>query len=71
MSTPSTGELLQIAAEVEDNLHRQVLAQWFPRAVDPAGGFHQNYAEDWSRLPGDDRSVVYQSRLTWLAAQAA
>ena len=71
MSTPSTGEMLQIAAEVEDNLHRQVLAQWFPRAVDPAGGFHQNYAEDWSRLPGDDRSVVYQSRLTWLAAQAA
>lgn len=71
MSTPSTGERLQIAAEVEDNLHRQVLNQWFPRAVDPAGGFHQNYAEDWSRLPGDDRSVVYQSRLTWLAAQAA
>lgn len=70
-STPSTGEFLKLAAEAEDNLHRQVLGQWFPRAVDPAGGFHQNYAEDWSRLPGEERSVVYQARLTWLAAQAA
>ncbi len=71
MSTPSTGEYLKIAQEAEDNLQRQVLEMWFPRAVDPAGGFHQNYAEDWSRLPGSERSVVYQSRLTWLAAQAA
>ncbi len=71
MSTPLIGDLLVLAAEVEDNLQRQVLQQWFPRAVDPAGGFHQNYAEDWSCLPGGERSVVYQSRLTWLAAQAA
>ena len=28
-----------------------MLGQWFPRAFDPAGGFHQNYAEDWSLLP--------------------
>ena len=71
MSTPLTGKLLALAAEVEDNLKQQVLTQWFPRAVDPSGGFHQNYAEDWSRLPGGERSVVYQSRLTWLASQAA
>ena len=71
MSTPSTGELLRLAAEVENNLQQHVLTQWFPRAIDPAGGFHQNYAEDWSPLPGGERSVVYQSRLTWLAAQAA
>lgn len=71
MSTPSTGELFTLAAEVEENLQRQVLEQWFPRAAAPAGGFHQNYAEDWSRLPGGERSVVYQSRLTWLASQAA
>ncbi len=71
MSTPSTGNLLTLAAEVEDCLRRQVLEQWFPRAADPAGGFHQNYAEDWSRLPGGERAVVYQARLTWLAAQAA
>ncbi len=26
---------------------------------------------DWKRLPGDSRSIVYQSRLTWTSAQAA
>ncbi len=61
----------RIADEAEANLQRHVLAQWFPRAVDAQGGFHQNYAEDWSRLPDSGRSVVYQSRLTWLASQAA
>ena len=72
MFTPSTGEnYARLAGEVDENLTRHVLEQWFPRAVDPQGGFHQNYAEDWSRLPPADRSVVYQSRLTWLAAQAA
>jgi len=71
MFIPSTGDYLQIAEEAEANLQEHVLGLWFPRAVDPQGGFHQNYAEDWSRLPDTGRSVVYQSRLTWLASQAA
>ena len=71
MSTPSTGDYLQIAEEAEANLQRHVLGMWFPRAVDPLGGFYQNYAEDWSRLPDTGRSAVYQSRLVWLASQAA
>jgi len=76
MSTPSTGksyseDCLRIADEAEANLQRHVLEQWFPLAVDAQGGFHQNYAEDWSRLPDSGHSVVYQSRLTWLASQAA
>jgi mannobiose 2-epimerase len=61
----------RLAGETEDNLQRQVLAQWFPRAVDPAGGFFQNYNEDWSRGTGNEKSIVYQARLTWIAAQAA
>ena len=53
-------------------MQRDVLGQWFPRAVDKnRGGFHQNYAGDWKRIAGDERSIVYQSRLTWLSAQAA
>jgi mannobiose 2-epimerase len=76
MFIPSTGNnfvktYLQIADETEANLQRHVLEQWFPRAINARGGFHQNYAEDWSRLPDTGRSVVYQSRLTWLASQAA
>ena len=61
----------RLAQETEDNLQKQVLAQWFPRAFDPAGGFFQNYAEDWTRGSGNEKSLVYQARLTWVAAQAA
>ena len=60
-----------LAEETETNLQKQVLVQWFPRAVDPAGGFYQNYSEDWVRGPGNPKSIVYQARLTWLAAQEA
>lgn len=60
----------RLAGEVETNLRQQVLAQWFPRAIDPAGGFYQNYSEDWTRGASNDKAIVYQSRLTWVAAQA-
>ena len=58
-------------AKTEDNLQKQVLAQWFPRSLDPSGGFYQNYSEDWTRGAVNDKAMVYQSRLTWVAAQAA
>ena len=62
----------RIAGEVEANLKTHILGKWFPLAVDKErGGFHQNYAENWARIPRNDRSIVYQSRLTWTAAQAA
>ena len=48
------------------------MAKWFPAAVNrERGGFDQNFAADWTKLPGDERSIVYQSRLTWTASQAA
>ncbi len=61
----------RLAVEADDNLQKQVLAQWFPRALDPSGGFYQNYSEDWTRGAANDKAIVYQSRLTWVAAQAA
>lgn len=61
----------RLADETEANLQTQVLAMWFPRAIDPSGGFYQNFAEDWTRSAANDKSLVYQSRLTWAAAQAA
>ncbi len=60
-----------LAEETETNLQKQVLAQWFPRSVNPAGGFYQNYTEDWTRGSGNSKAIVYQARLTWLAAQEA
>src|ERR1022692_112515 len=69
---PSAANYLQIAEETEANLRMHVLAQWFPRAVDTTrGGFNQNYGENWSAGASTNRTLVYQSRLTWISAKAA
>jgi mannobiose 2-epimerase len=69
---PSPGAYRAVARQTNQSLTRDVLTKWFPAAVDTRrGGFHQNYATNWKRNPGDERSIVYQSRLTWLSAQAA
>jgi mannobiose 2-epimerase len=72
-STRPTKEVyLRIAEEVERNLQKEILDRWFPVAVDEqGGGFFENYALDWSRGPGNNKSIVYQSRLTWTSAEAA
>src|SRR6516164_9038051 len=71
---PSRDAYLRLATDIETSLQHDVLEKWFPAAVDEShGGFFENYAEDWSRnaTRGNDKSIVYQSRLTWLAAKAA
>lgn len=69
---PSASDYLQIAEQTQRSLERDVLNQWFPRAVDTAlGGFAENFSENWSPLGGTVRHIVYQSRLTWLASQSA
>jgi mannobiose 2-epimerase len=70
--TPPTPETYRrLADEVEANLQNQVLAKWYPRAVDKqGGGFYQNYNEDWSPGNGGSKAIVYESRLTWTAAEA-
>ena len=69
---PSKETCLRLAAELEANLQIEILGRWFPAAVDEqGGGFYENFGLDWSRQPGGDKSIVYQSRLTWTAAQAA
>jgi hypothetical protein len=55
-TTLSPGDYTRLATEAETNLRAHVLAKWYPAAVDrERGGFHQNFAEDWSRAPGDER----------------
>jgi mannobiose 2-epimerase len=69
---PTKGEYARIADEVEANLRNQILDKFFPTAADEkGGGFFENYGLDWTRQPGDTKSIVYQSRLTWTSAQAA
>lgn len=59
-----------LAEEIEVSLKRHILDCWFPRAVNPDGGFHQDYDERWTLRGRGDRALVYQSRMTWTAAEA-
>ena len=69
---PSPEVCRRLAGEVEANLRHDVLDKWFPPAMDSqGGGFFENFTANWSRGSDGERSIVYQSRLTWLAAQAA
>jgi mannobiose 2-epimerase len=69
---PDSATCLALKEQVDSNLRNEVLAKWYPRAVDERqGGFIQDFREDWTAAPGDGRSIVYQSRLTWTAARAA
>jgi mannobiose 2-epimerase len=75
---PTRENYLRIAGEVEKSLQDDDLKKFFPATVDPRGGFFENFAEDWTHGTGrrgaagdSTRSIVYQSRMTWLAAKAA
>jgi cellobiose epimerase len=70
-AVPERADYLRLVSEAEANLRKHVLAPWYPRAVDKQrGGFIQDYDERWNQTgSGRERSVVYQSRLTWTAAQ--
>ncbi len=71
-ATATPLDYLAIAEQVEESLKKDILDKWYPRAVDKThGGFHQYFNHDWTRGEGDERSVVYQARLTWMAAEAA
>jgi mannose/cellobiose epimerase-like protein (N-acyl-D-glucosamine 2-epimerase family) len=71
-ASPSPGIFYRVARDAETILQKHVLEQWFPRAVDKEnGGFLENFGEDWAPGPNSQKSVVYQSRLTWLSARAA
>ncbi len=71
-SRPSPEAYRRLANQIERHWRNEVLAVWFPRTVDTRnGGFHSHFLEDWSRGEKNDKTIVYQSRMTWVAAQVA
>ncbi|MFN8093294.1 MAG: AGE family epimerase/isomerase [Vicinamibacteria bacterium] len=61
-----------LADEMDAYLVRHVLSTRYPASVDTArGGFHANFATDWTKLEDRRRFVVYQARQTWTAATVA
>ncbi len=58
------------ARETEAMLHTDVLDVWYPRSVDHEhGGFHAEFARDWSALPSRGKFSVFEGRMTWVAAE--
>ena len=70
---PSAADYLRLAGEVDGVFKNDIVGKFFPQTEDSQGaGFYQSFGADWSHRPNDTtRSIVYQARLTWLAAQAA
>ncbi|HEY2473083.1 MAG TPA: AGE family epimerase/isomerase [Terracidiphilus sp.] len=67
---PTREVYLQLASELDNALHVDVLHAWFPRAVDDEhGGFHSHFARDWKPLHADGKFSVFQGRMTCVAAQ--
>jgi mannobiose 2-epimerase len=70
--TTAPGDPRALADEMDAYLVRHVLAPRYPASVDAErGGFHANFATDWTKQPDHRRFVVYQARQTWTAATFA
>src|SRR4051794_24939058 len=58
--------------DVEKALVDQHLHAWFPRCLDREhGGFLCDFNYEWQAAGEQPKTVVYQSRMTWLASRAA
>jgi mannobiose 2-epimerase len=67
---PTRDTYLQLATQVDQALHQDILNLWYPRSIDHEhGGFHSHFAADWQSLPSDGKFSVFQGRMTWVAAQ--
>lgn len=63
---------LSTSREIENILWEKILAAWYPRCLDiDHGGFHENFAHDWSRKRTRSKCLVYQGRMTWVPAHMA
>ncbi|WP_043585946.1 AGE family epimerase/isomerase [Geminisphaera colitermitum] len=72
--TPAPGPttLRALATELEITFRTHVLDAWFPRCIDNTnGGFLCTFDRDWTPAPADQqpKTLVFQSRMTWVAAQ--
>lgn len=68
----STDAYRELAGEIEKHWKDELLPLWFPRAIDQErGGFYSQFNEDWSRGDRNDKTIVYQARMTWVCAQVA
>jgi mannobiose 2-epimerase len=61
-----------VRGEIERHVRTGLLEVWFPRALDREhGGFLCDFDHRWQPAGRQPKTVVYQARQTWLAAQAS
>jgi len=61
--------LAELADEIERHLLLDVADAWFPRCIDPKGGYHENHSREWRLAPDLSRTLVFQSRVLWFTAK--
>ena len=61
-----------LAKELDAELSSRVLSFWYPKAVDKkGGGFLQTFRSDGSLADDGSKFLVFQARMTWVAAEVA
>lgn len=69
---PDSQQVRSLRERIDTLLEAELTKHWYPQSLDKEhGGFHQNFAQDWSPIPDDNRFLVYQARMTWTAAAFA
>lgn len=69
---PCPASYRRLADTLQAHLFDEVLARWYPACIDKQhGGFRCHFRQDWT--PGDrnDKTLVFQARMTWVAAEVA
>jgi cellobiose epimerase len=63
---------LALADTIRHSLHDELLAAWYPRAIDrEQGGFLSQWEFDWRPSGAQDKMIVTQARHVWTTARAS
>lgn len=61
-----------LIAQMEAALRTDIADAWFPRAVDQQeGGFLSSFSRRWEAAERQPKTIMFQARMTWVAAQLA
>jgi mannobiose 2-epimerase len=63
---------LPVPAIISDEIEREFerdMNLWYPRSLDPRGGFHTAFGRDWNQIPYKTKGIVHQSRMIWTASE--
>lgn len=72
LAKPTPIDYKRLAEEIETHFKNDILPFWFPRCLDhDHGGFRSQFLHDGTQGKGNEKTIVFQSRMTWVAAEVA